>query len=229
MVVRVDGRSFTRLTASRSFEKPFDERFRDLMVGTAEALLAELRGLYAYTESDEISVLLGRGWDLFDRELEKVVSISAAIAASTFSCALGAPAQFDSRVWIGALTEDVVDYFRWRQEDAARGALNGWSYWTLRKAGLDVAEATARLDGAGLSAKKRLLRRHGLEFDRLPAWQRRGIGLWWERYEKEGVDPRSGKAVKAWRRRVHRELELPARDEYAALIEKLAGEEKRAG
>ena len=53
-VLRLDGRSFSRLTESR-FEKPFDFRFHELMCGTTEALVAELGGVYGYTESDEIS------------------------------------------------------------------------------------------------------------------------------------------------------------------------------
>ncbi len=58
MVARLDGRSFTRLTKEVcQFEAPFDERFRDLMVATAESLMTcGFRVLYAYTESDEISL-----------------------------------------------------------------------------------------------------------------------------------------------------------------------------
>src|SRR5947209_2064278 len=93
-VIRVDGRGFTRLTASR-FEKPFDLKFRDRMVETARALLEELQGRYAYTESDEISVLLPPEWDLFDREVEKAVSVSAGIASAAFTHALGEAAHFD--------------------------------------------------------------------------------------------------------------------------------------
>ena len=52
----MDGRSFYRL-AETGFEKPFDNRFHDHIVKTATALLEESHGLYAYTESDEISVL----------------------------------------------------------------------------------------------------------------------------------------------------------------------------
>ena len=37
------------------------------MVATAQALLTELGALYAYTESDEISVLLDPEFDLFGR------------------------------------------------------------------------------------------------------------------------------------------------------------------
>ena len=67
MVIRVDGRSFTRLT--KVFEHPFDPKFHDYMVATALALLVEMGGLYAFTESDEISVLLPRETDLFGREI----------------------------------------------------------------------------------------------------------------------------------------------------------------
>jgi len=55
-ILRVDGRGFTRFTEKR-FEKPFDPRFRDVIVRTAQALLEQLQGIYAYTESDEISIL----------------------------------------------------------------------------------------------------------------------------------------------------------------------------
>jgi len=55
-IVRVDGHSFSSFTETR-FEKPYDEGFRNLMVATAQAMLEELHGLYAYTQSDEISLL----------------------------------------------------------------------------------------------------------------------------------------------------------------------------
>jgi tRNA(His) guanylyltransferase len=42
-VIRVDGRSFTRLS-EQHFERPFDVRFHELMLKTAQALLVELHG-----------------------------------------------------------------------------------------------------------------------------------------------------------------------------------------
>jgi tRNAHis guanylyltransferase/Thg1 C terminal domain len=117
------------------------------MVRAALAVLEDLQGVYAYTESDEISVLLPRSWDLFDRELEKTVSLSASLGSATLSLAFGEPVACDSRVILAAQDEQVVDYFRWRQADAARCALNGWCYWTLRKQGSNVSEATAALEG----------------------------------------------------------------------------------
>jgi tRNA(His) guanylyltransferase len=166
-VIRLDGRAFTRFTEAR-FGKPFDARFHGAMVETARALLAEMSALYAYTESDEISLLFRPEWDFFDRELEKIVSLSAGMASAAFTQALGEAAHFDSRVWLGATPPLVVDYFRWRQADAARCALNGWCYWTLRKAGHGAAEATAALEGSSLAAKNELLFQHGVNFNDLP-------------------------------------------------------------
>jgi len=216
-VVRVDGRGFTRFTGER-FEKPFDLRFRDLMLGAARALMEEMGGLYAYTESDEISVLFGPDWDFFDRELEKVVSLSAALASSTFTLAAGAAVQFDSRVWVGIDPETVVDYFRWRQTDAGRCALNGWCYWTLRKAGHGAQAAASTLERMRADSKHELLFRHGINFAELPAWQRRGLGIRWETYEKPGFNPNTGQEVTALRRRLAVDEELPVKDDYAGYV-----------
>jgi tRNA(His) guanylyltransferase len=220
-VIRLDGRGFSRLTEAR-FDKPFDGAFHDLMCRTAEALVTELGGVYAYTESDEISVLLPREAQLFDREVEKLVSVSAAIASGTFSVAFGAAVQFDSRIWVGAQPEQVVDYFRWRQADAGRCALNGWAYWTLRKAGRTVEEATAQLGGQSVAYKNELLFRGGVNFNELPAWQKRGTGVYWEMYEKEGFNPRSGAKVVAVRRRLRINRDLSVGEGYAELIRSLA-------
>jgi tRNA(His) 5'-end guanylyltransferase len=216
-VVRVDGRSFSRLT-ERRFGKPFDERFSALMTGAAEALLTELGGLFAYTESDEISVLLPRETTLFDREVEKLVSISAAVAAGVFSIGLGAPVQFDARIWVGASRELVLDYFRWRQADAGRCALNGWAYWTLRREGRSVDEATKALLGASVADKNELLFQRGVNFDDLPAWQKRGTGIYWEAFERAGWNPEAGITTTTRRRRLRIDRELPLGAAYDRLL-----------
>jgi tRNA(His) guanylyltransferase len=216
-ILRVDGRSFSRFT-ERRFDKPFDLRFSQLMAQAARTLLTELGGRYAYTESDEISVLLDPGSDIFGRGLEKLVSISASITAASFTHAAGEPAHFDSRVWVGTGPVDVIDYFSWRQADAARSALNGWCYWTLRNNGRTREEATSALQGANAATKNELLYQHGVNFDEIPAWQRRGVGLWWETYERPGYDPVREMAVTATRRRVREERELPLKEPYRAFL-----------
>ncbi|MEW6492786.1 MAG: tRNA(His) guanylyltransferase Thg1 family protein [Cyanobacteriota bacterium] len=217
VVIRVDGRGFSRFTESR-FEKPFDLEFHQAMVQTASALLEGLHGIYAYTESDEISVLFLPAWDLFDRSLEKVVSISASIASATFTHIYNSVVNFDSRVWLGVNESQVVDYFRWRQADATRCALNGWCYWTLRKAGESARSATAILDGQSVAFKNELLFQHGVNFNELPTWQRRGTGLYWENYEKQGYNPVQEKEVVTKRRRVRVDEELPMKEGYETFM-----------
>ena len=221
LVARLDGRSFTRLTKeTHSFAAPFDERFRDLMVETTEHLMtaAGFRILYGYTESDEISLLLTRGEDKFGRKVRKLVSILAGEASAKFSLLLGAMGVFDCRISQLPTTELVVDYFRWRNEDAHRNALNAHCYWRLHETGKSAAEATAGLDGLSIAAKNELLFQHGTNFNDLPLWQRRGVGLVWETYELSAVNPKTGQPTSATRRRIRRLLELPMKDEYSDFL-----------
>jgi tRNA(His) 5'-end guanylyltransferase len=227
IILRVDGHGFSRLTEN-DYEKPFDLKFHDTMVQSAQALLEQLGGLYAYTESDEISLLLPRDWALFDRELEKAISLSAGLASATFSVASGKVAHFDSRAWLGTADSDVVDYFRWRQADATRCALNGWCYWTLRKAGLSVAEATALLKKQTAAFKHELLFQHGINFNEVPTWQRRGVGLYWESCLKEGYNPRRDEKVMTRRRRIKVDHELPIKEEYGSFIQRFLSGDRYA-
>ncbi|OXM58403.1 tRNA 5'-guanylyltransferase [Amycolatopsis thailandensis] len=216
-VLRVDGRGFSKFTEAR-FEKPFDPRFAECMAEAAGALSTEFASPYVYTESDEISLVLPPSADLFGRGVEKLVSISAGVASAAFTHAAGVPAHFDGRVWLGTKVDDVVDYFSWRQADATRCALNGWCYWILRKAGKSASEAGAALEGAGVSEKNELLFAHGVNFAEVPAWQRRGVGLYWESFERTGFDPVREIEVSATRRRLRVDRELPMKGEYRAFL-----------
>jgi tRNA(His) 5'-end guanylyltransferase len=219
-VIRLDGRSFSRFTEEH-FDKPFDPRFSELMVDATQALLTEFAGRYAYTESDEISLLLPPDFSLFGRSVEKLVSISAGVVSAAFTRAAGVPAHFDARIWLGTSVADVLDYFSWRQSDAARCALNGWCYWTLRHDGQTAAQASRALEGASTSDKNELLFRYGINFTDLPGWQRRGVGLWWETYQHPGYDPVRDIEVTTARRRVRIDRELPMKGDYRELVEGL--------
>jgi tRNA(His) guanylyltransferase len=221
-VLRMDGRGFTRFT-ERHFAKPFDPVFADHMVATAQVLLTELGARYAYVESDEISLLFDPRFTLFGRGVEKLVSISAGLASAAFTQAAGEAAHFDSRLWLGTSVADVAGYFSWRQSDAARCALNGWCYWTLRGAGSSRQEATEALSGTSTADKNELLFSHGVNFNEVPAWQRRGIGLWWAEREHAGHDPIRDIEVITTRRHLTVDRDLPIKDAYRTFIERLAG------
>jgi tRNA(His) guanylyltransferase len=224
MVARLDGRSFTRLTKEvHQFEAPFDVRFRDMMLATAEHLMTGcgFNFVYGYTQSDEISLLFALDDNSFQRKLRKLISVLSGEASAKFSLLLGAVAVFDCRICELPSVDLVVDYFRWRNEDAHRNALNAHGYWLLRKKGQTVNEATAAMSGLSVAQKNELLFQHGVNFNDLPLWQKRGSGLYWEEYERLAENPVTGEKVTAQRRRVRRELELPMKDDYSAFLCKL--------
>lgn len=219
-IIRMDGRSFSGLT-ERMFSKPFDPRFHEHMVNAATEVFKDFNGIYVYTESDEISLLLPNDTDLFDREVEKMVSIAAALVGGRFSISINKPVAFDARVWLGTTAQDVIDYFRWRQADAMRCALNGWCYWTLRQKGMSAGKATRELHEKGVDEKVVLLKSLGVEFDRMPLWQRRGVGLYWERYLKDGYNPVKQETVQTERRRVRLNDELQTGKDYDVFLANL--------
>src|SRR3954451_6893800 len=224
MVARLDGRSFTRLTKEvHQFEAPFDARFRDMMLATAEHLMTGcgFNFVYGYTQSDEISLLFALDDNSFQRKLRKLISVLSGEASAKFSLLLGAVAVLDCRICELPSADLLVDYFRWRNEDAHRNALNAHGYWLLRKEGKPVGEATAALSGLSSAAKNELLFQNGVNFNDLPLWQKRGAGLYWEEYDRPAENPVTGEKVVARRRRVCRDLELPMKDGYSAFLHKL--------
>jgi tRNA(His) 5'-end guanylyltransferase len=228
MVARLDGRSFTKLTKEiYQFESPFDVRFRDMMLDTVEHLMnCGFRVVYGYTESDEISLLFSRDEAGFNRKLRKLNSVLAGEASAKFSLLLGGVGCFDCRMSELPNVDLVVDYFRWRNEDAHRNALNAHCYWCLRKDGLGVDVATSQLVGRSVAHKNEILFQHGINFNDLPLWQRRGMGLYWEEYDKPAVNPLTGQEVVARRRRICRNLELPMKDAYGDFVRQIAGGEE---
>ena len=220
LVARLDGNRFTRLTKEIcSFEAPFDTLFRDMMIETVKSLMTYgFRVIYGFTESDEISLLFHPDEDTFGRKVRKYNSLLAGVASAAFSMQLGQQAIFDCRMVPLPTIERVQDYFLWRQEDAHRNSLNAHCYWMLRKQGKSVAEATKLLEGQSVSYKNELLFQNGINFDKLPCWQKRGIGVYWEPVEKQGFNPKTGRTETALRRALKVDLELPLREEYAKFI-----------
>ena len=223
MVARLDGRGFTRLTKEIcNFEAPFDVKFRDIMVDTVKHLMnCGFRILYGFTESDEISLLFHPDETTFGRKVRKYNSILAGEASAAFSVSLGQVAALDCRMIPLPTIERVQDYFQWRQEDAHRNSLNSHCYWMLRKEGESVRKATKELEGQSVSYKNELLFSRGINFDKLPSWQKRGVGVYWRNVEKEGFNPISGEKTMAIRRELVVDYELPIREAYSAFISEM--------
>lgn len=126
LIIRVDGKNFHTLT--RGADKPFDERFMTAMSEVAINLVFELQtAVLAYQQSDEVSILLHNYKNLesqpwFGNELQKIVSIAAAIASTAFGTTYGKRGLFDARAFVVPEAE-VCNYFIWRQKDAERNSI----------------------------------------------------------------------------------------------------------
>lgn len=221
IVARLDGRSFTKLTKeTMKYEAPFDIDFCSLMINTTKELMKDsgFRILYGYTQSDEISLLFAPDENTFGRKVRKINTTLSGEASASVSLKLGLKATMDCRVIPLPNVDRVGDYFVWRQEDATRNALNSWCYWTLRKEGYSVGKATSELKGKGISFKNELLFQRGINFNNLPDWQKRGIGIYREKIEKEGYNPITKEKVTTIRKQLFVDGHLFYGDDYRKFI-----------
>jgi len=226
IVARLDGRTFTRLTKkTHKFQAPYDVKFRDMMVETVKHLMdAGFKITYGYTQSDEISLLFDLNDTTFQRKERKLVSVLAGEASAKFSLLLNDIGIFDCRICQLPNKDLVVDYFRWRNEDAHRNALNSHCYWILRKEGISAKIATQKLSGISVADKSKLLLQKGINFNELPNWQKRGVGIYWEKYEKQAINPKTGEEIKANRKRLKVDYELQMKEVYSFFIKNLISE-----
>ena len=133
IIVRIDGRAFHSWTRRVNCTRPFDETLMGMMAQTTKCLCENIEGCtFAYTQSDEISLLLrddqspfSNPW--FDKRLQKITSLTASMATFYFNAVNGfekkLPAFFDSRAFVMPL-EDIRPYFIWRQNDATKNSLS---------------------------------------------------------------------------------------------------------
>ncbi|MBR3517803.1 MAG: guanylyltransferase [Lachnospiraceae bacterium] len=219
IVARLDGRGFTKMT-NEHFEKPFDERFKNMMVEVTRELMKNsgFRVIYGYTQSDEISLLFAPDENSFGRKVRKINTTLAGIASAKASLMLGEVVSLDCRIAPLPNKKLVEDYFSWRQQDCFRNALNGWCYWTLRKEGASRRQATSILAGKGDDFKNELLFERGVNFNDTPAWQRRGVGLYYKEIEREGYNPKTGETVVSKRNELFLDEDIPCRQKYRDFV-----------
>lgn len=131
-IIRIDGKAFHSYT--KHLEKPFDYHFIEAMNRTAIYLCKNIQGAkYAYTQSDEISILLTdfenpqtEAW--FDGNIQKMCSVAAAMATMRFNAIakdlyMDQNAVFDARAFTIPDPVEVENYFIWRQNDAVRNSI----------------------------------------------------------------------------------------------------------
>jgi tRNA(His) guanylyltransferase len=132
VILRVDGKAFHSYTTG--CQRPFDKRLMNAMNNVALKLCKEIHGAkLAFLQSDEITILIHNYKKLnsgawFDNQVQKMVSVSAAIASTTMTIESEAvfekikPAYFDSRVFVVPESE-VCNAYLWRQKDCIRNSV----------------------------------------------------------------------------------------------------------
>ena len=191
-------------TYLRSAQRPFDEQFMADMDAVAEAICAEISGtVFAYTQSDEISILVTdfatiqtQPW--FGGVIAKQISISAALATAVLNERRpGKRALFDSRVFTIADPFEVANYFLWRQRDAVRNSIS---------MAAQARFSHKQLHGVSTGQMQELLfAEHGINWNDYPDGCKRGRVTVRRTGERpvEYVDKRSGEtvstsAVRSW-------------------------------
>ena len=203
-LIRLDGRNFSKVL--EDFEKPYDLRFAKIMVDSCKDVMREFNAAFAYTFSDEANFLMK---DVFGCRLEKINSIVASEFASRVSLKLGFPVSFDSRI-IFANLDEVWEYLSWRQNEAWRNHLNSYAFYTLLKEIKDRRKVQKLLEGKKSSELHDILYTRGINPAKTPAWQRRGILLYWKELEFEKEF--RGKIVRYRRRRIFESWDPPLFD-----------------
>lgn len=128
-ILRVDGRAFHSYL--RRAAKPYDFDFMADMQAVAQDLCRAASGtVFAYGQSDEISLLLSdvepqsQAW--FGGVVQKIASVAAGLTTAALIArrGWGGLPHFDARVFTLPSETEVANYFIWRQRDAVRNSVS---------------------------------------------------------------------------------------------------------
>ncbi|KAK3672788.1 tRNA-His guanylyltransferase [Recurvomyces mirabilis] len=187
IVVRIDGRGFTKLCKKYDFAKPNDRRAIDLMNAAAvEVVRSFVDIVLAYGQSDEYSFIFHESTTLFERRAAKLAtSVATAFTAeycmqwSTFfpDLPLERPwPTFDGRCVCYPKRKILRDYLCWRQADCHINNLYNTTFWNMvMKGGMSATDAEQALKGT-LSADKHeiLFSKFGINYNNEPQVYRKG-------------------------------------------------------
>ena len=184
MVVRVDGRGFTKFCIEHNLEKPLDDRMIRLMANCGKVVMEKFDEMViGFGESDEFSFVFKKDSNTFNRRRDKIVSTVASLFTAAF--VMGWPQffpgiemkiipSFDTRVVLYPSEEVVRDYLSWRQADTHINCLYNYTLRTLERSGIDSTTATEMLRGTFSADKNEILFKHGINYNFLPASHRKG-------------------------------------------------------
>jgi tRNA(His) guanylyltransferase len=188
IVIRIDGRGFTKFCEAHEYEKPNDIRGINLMNKAAQSVMEAFQDIWlAYGQSDEYSFVLRKNSNLFNRRAEKISTTITSCFASAFVLhfksifgdkELKEVPMFDGRCVCYPDERILKDYLTWRQVDCHINNLYNTCFWCLvQKDNLSTEEAHKRLKGTQSGEKNELLfSKFGLNYTSIePVWRKGSI------------------------------------------------------
>lgn len=206
LIAKINGRNFTKLTKDiYDFKAPYDKIFRDYMIETIKHLLnKDFNIIYAYTQSDEISLLFKFNSETFDRNLNDYNMNLSSEVSSKFSILLGGVATFECCMFQLPTVNHVYDYYNWKYEESQRKALNDYFYWALRNEDVSHKEAFEAKNSLSFSDKNKFLLDLGVDYNKVERWEKNGVAIFWESFKEDDAKNRlTGNLMVTPRKRVN--------------------------
>jgi len=191
IVIRVDGRGFSKLTKKYNFAKPNDLRALDLLNAAALEVTKSLTDVVlAYGQSDEYSFVLHESTTLFERRAAKLATTVATQFTAEY-CMLWSTyfpnveltrpwPTFDGRCVCYPKRKVLRDYLAWRQADCHINNLYNTTFWSMvLKGGMGQTEAERQLKGTVSGDKNEILfGRFGINYNNEPVVCRKGTVIY---------------------------------------------------
>lgn len=189
IIITINGRAFAKATSL--LDKPYCNKFSECMFSTTLRLCNEIEGaLFAYHHNDEITIVARNDqspettpW--FDNKLQKICSITAAIATVHFNeCGssinlnmMGDPI-FTSQVFVVPNIAESINTLIYKQQHNFHTSIQLACFYELLK-NHDKNTIKEMLNGLSVDEKMELLKQEcKIDFNDYPASFRRGVACY---------------------------------------------------
>lgn len=191
VIIRVDGKGFSKWTKKVGAYKPFDENLMTAMSTTMCDTADRIEGcVFGYTQSDEMTFVLRNDQSLestpwFGNRVQKICSIVASIVTANFAkfYPQAAPAYFDARVFLVPSLAEAHNALVWRQNDAVKNSISAACYYEVARV---VGKKTARKMMHGLNQKQQqelLFQEAKINWNNYATKVKRGLGCYHTQYK----------------------------------------------
>lgn len=177
LCVRLDGRAFHTFTAK--LQRPYDYTMSFCMIETAKYLVEQTHARIAYTQSDEITIIIEAGEDgqlLFGGKFHKLTSVIAGMCSARFArlAVEKLPETthrypcFDARAFNVPSRDEAANVVLWRWFDARKNSISALAQSVFTH---------SELQGKDTKQMREMLLEKHYDWDTYPAWFRHGTFL----------------------------------------------------